>query len=75
MKSTVMLGFLGGSALKNLPVNVGDPGLIPRSPGGRNDNPLQDSRLENPMDRGAWRATVHGVAGEVDTTERLNNNN
>ena len=41
-----------------------DVGLIPelgRSPGGGHGNPLQDSRLENPMDRGAWRATVHGV--------------
>ena len=34
-----------------------------RSPGGRHDNPLQCSCLENPMDRGAWRATVHGVMG------------
>ena len=37
------------------------PGLG-RSPGGGNDNPLQYSCLENPMDRGAWQATVHGVA-------------
>ena len=45
--------------------SVGDLGSIPgsgRSPGGGNDNPLQYSCLENPMDRGAWRATVHGVA-------------
>ena len=45
--------------------NVGDPGLIPRwgrCPGGGNGNALQYSCLENPMDRGAWRATVHGVA-------------
>ena len=68
MKSTVMLGFLGGSAVKNLPVNVGDPGLIPRSPGGRNDNPLHYSCLGNPMDRGTWRATVHGVTKESETT-------
>ena len=33
-----------------------------RAPGGRNDNPLQNSCLENPMDRGAWQATVHGIA-------------
>ena len=51
--------------VKNLPANAGvarDAGLIPgsgRSPG--NGNPLQCSCLENPMDRGAWRATVHGV--------------
>ena len=45
--------------------NVGDPGSIPglgRSPGEGNGNPLQYSCLENPMDRGAWWATVHGVA-------------
>ena len=45
--------------------NAGDPGLIPglgRSPGEGNGNPLQYSCLENPMDRGAWQATVHGVA-------------
>ena len=44
--------------------NVGDLGLIPglaRSSGKGNGNPLQYSHLENPMDRGAWRATVHGV--------------
>ena len=45
--------------------NAGDPGLIPgsgRSPGEGNGNPLQYSCLENPLDRGAWQATVHGVA-------------
>ena len=45
--------------------SAGDPGLIPgsrRSPGGGHGNPLQYSCLENPMDRGAWRATVHGIA-------------
>ena len=45
--------------------NAGDPGLIPglgRSPGEGNGNPLQYACLENPMDRGAWWATVHGVA-------------
>ena len=45
--------------------NVGDPGSIPglgRSPGERNGNPLQYSCLENPMEGGAWWATVHGVA-------------
>ena len=53
--------------VKNLPTNArdaGDAGLIPgwgRSPGVGNGNPLQYSCLENPMDRGAWRATVHGV--------------
>ena len=60
--------------VKNPPANAGDPGSIPgseRSPGGRNGNPLQYSCLENSMDRGAWWATVHGVAKESDTTERL----
>ena len=58
------VGFPGGSMLKNLPTNAGDVSLIPglgRSPGGGNGNPLQYSSLENPMDRGAWRATVHGI--------------
>ena len=58
-------GFLGGSVVKNPPTNAGDTGLIlglGRSPGGWHGNPLQYSCLENPMDNGAWRATVHGVA-------------
>ena len=58
-------GFPGGSVVKNLPVNAGDKGLIPglgRSPGEGNGNPLQYSCQGNPMDRGAWQATVHGVA-------------
>ena len=42
--------------------NAGDVGSIPQSPGEGNSNPLQYSWLGNPMDRGAWRATVHGVA-------------
>ena len=53
-----------GSVVKNLPANAGDPGLISglgRFPGERNSNPFQYSCLENPMDRGAWWATVHGV--------------
>ena len=57
--------FPGGSWIKNLPASEGDAGLIlgsGRPPGGENVNPLQYSCLENPMDRGAWQATVHGVA-------------
>ena len=58
------MGFPRGSMVKSLPANAGDTGLIPRSgrsPGGGNGNLLQYSCLKNPMDRGAWRATVHGV--------------
>ena len=58
------MGFPGGSVLKNLPANAGDRGSIPglgKCPGEGNGNPVPDSCLENPMDRGAWRATVHGV--------------
>ena len=44
-----------------------------RSPGEGNGNPLQYSCLGNSIDRGAWRATVHGVAKETDMTELLNN--
>ena len=65
------MGFLGGSVVKNLPANAGDIGSFPgsgRSPGEGNGNPLQYSYLGNPMDRGAWWATVHGVAEELDTT-------
>ena len=64
-------GFPGGSVVKNLPANAGDMGLNPesgRSPGEGNDNPLQYSWLGNHMDSGAWRATVHGVSKESDTT-------
>ena len=46
-----------------------------RSPGEGNDNPLQYSCLENPMDRGTGQATVHGVPEELGTTWRLNNSN
>ena len=56
--------FPGGSDGKESACNVGDPGLIPgsgRSPGERNGYPLQNSSLENAMDRGAWWTTIHGV--------------
>ena len=52
--------------------NARDLGLIPgwgRSPGGENGNPLQYSCLENSMDRGAWKAMVHGGLKELDMTE------
>ena len=69
---TISLGHWGWVSLElvvnNLPANAGDArdeGSIPglgASPGEGNHNPLQYSCLENPMDRGAWRATVHRVA-------------
>ena len=68
------MGFSGGSDGKKSAYNAGDPGSIPGlrgSPRGGHINPLQYSCLENPMDGGAWLATVHGVNKESDTTERL----
>ena len=62
-----VLGFSGGSHGKASDCNAADPGSIPglgRSPGEGNGNPLQYSCLENPMDRGTWWATVHGVTKE-----------
>ena len=59
------LGFPGVTVVKNQPANAEDVGSIPgsgQSPGEGNGNPLQYSCLENSMDRGAWRATVHGIA-------------
>ena len=82
MRSLVYLSYSTTSSqashvalvVKNPPANAGDirdvdsiPGLG-RSPGGGHGNPLQYSCQENPMDRGAWRATVHRVA-QLDTTE------
>ena len=64
----VCRGFLDGSVVKNLPPTAGNAGSIPwlgRSPGEGNGNPLQYSWLANPMDRGAWSATVHGVAKSI----------
>jgi len=71
------LGFPGGPVVKNLPANAGDVDSVPgsgRSPGQENGNPLQYSCLGNPVDRGAWQTTVHGIAKESDMTLRLNNN-
>ena len=67
------MGFPVGSDGKESACSAGDMGLIPgsgRSPGGGHGYPLQYSCLENPMDRGGWRPTVHGVT-ESDTTEQL----
>ena len=59
------MGFPGGSDGEESACNAGDLGLVPgsgRSPGEGKGNPLWYSCLDNPMDRGAWWATVHGVA-------------
>ena len=66
--TNIPVGFPNGSVVKNQSANAADiqvAGSIPgleRSPGGGYGNPLQYSCLENPMDRGAWRGTVHGAA-------------
>ena len=68
MLTVLNRGFLGGSVVKNPPAKAGDVGLIPglgRSPRGENDDTFQYSFLENPMDRGAWLATVHGIAKQT----------
>ena len=68
---------LVATVVKNLPANAGDirdAGSIPgseRSPGGGHGNPLQCSCLENPMDRGAWRAIVDGVSKSATRLKRL----
>ena len=62
--SNIVMGFPGGSVLKNLSANAEDGGSIPRlgrSPGEGNGYPLRYSCLGNSMDRGTWRATVQGV--------------
>ena len=71
------MGFPGGSAVKIPPADAGeaeDMGSIPgsgRSSGGGNGDPLQYSCLGNPMDREAWRATVHGVTGVTGVRHNL----
>ena len=70
------MGIFGGSVVKKLPANVGDTGSdsgLGRSRGEENGKPLQYSCLGNPMDRGAWQATVHGITKELDTIWQLNN--
>ena len=69
------MGVSGDSVVKNPPASEGVAGSIPgwgRSPGGGNGNPLQYSCLGNPVDRGAWRALVHGVP---TSQVRLNDSN
>ena len=70
------MGFPSGSDGKGYACNAGDLGSTPgsgRSPGEGYGYPLQYSCLGNPMDRGAWWATVHGVTEESDTPEQRNN--
>ena len=70
--SPEVLRFPGGPDGKEPACDAGDLGSLTgmrRSPGGGQGNPLQCSCLENPMDRGAWRAAVHGGRKESDTTE------
>ena len=64
-QNIITVGFPDGSVVKSPPANAGDTSLIPgsgRSPGEGNGNPLQYSCLGNPMDSGAWWATVHGIS-------------
>ena len=71
------MGFPSGSAVNIPPVNERDVGSVPgsgRSSGEGNSNPFQYSCLENPMERGVWQPTVHGVTKELEMTEQLNNN-
>ena len=81
VNSIIRIGFVGRVCIyegrpdnsdgKESACNTGDPGSIPgsgRPPGEGNGNPLQYSCLENPMDRGAWQATVHGGHKELETT-------
>ena len=70
LRITIMVQYNHGSVIKNPPDSTGDAGSIPgsgRSPGEGNGNPLQYSCLENPMDKGVWRAKVHGVGNGSDT--------
>ena len=72
-----MTGFSGSSVVKNPLAKQGMwvPFLVGKIPWRRNGNPLQYSCLGIPMDRGAWWATVPGVAKDLDMTERINNRN
>ena len=74
LDSFLIQDFPGGSDRKESACKAGDPSSIPgsgRSPGEGNGNPLQDSCLENSMDKGAWWTAVHGVMKGSDMTEQL----
>ena len=71
LKTKILRVSLVAQLVKNLPAMWVDLGSVPgsgRSPGGGNGNPLQYFCLGNPMDRGAWQATVHGVSKESGMT-------
>ena len=71
MDDTDRYGLPWWLSSKESACSAGDMGSMPgsgRSPGDGNGYPLQYSCLENPMDRGVWRATVHGIARDLDTT-------
>ena len=77
LKLSCTWGFPHSSVGKSSACNTGDLGLIPglgRSPGEGNENPLQYPCLVNPMDRGAWQTTVHGISrvGHYSTKSPLN---
>ena len=75
--SHLLMGFPGDSDAKESPCPAGHWGSVPvlgRYPGEGNGNPLEYSCLRSPMDRRAWRATVHGVT-KLDTAERLTQHN
>ena len=72
----ILLGLPWWLSSKEVTCNAGDTGSIPglgRSPGERNDNPLQYSCLGNLIERGTWQATVHGVAKQSDIATELSN--
>ena len=75
LHTTCVCGFPSGSDSKEFTCNVGDLGLscgLGRSPGRGHGNPLQYCCLRNPMDRGAWWATVHGVTKHWHTQHEMN---
>ena len=74
LQPTILQQWPSGKASAHNAWDIRDAGSVPRlgrSPGGGNGNPLQYSYLKNPMDRGAWWATVYAGRNESDTTERL----
>ena len=76
--SSIFYCFPGGLIVNSPLAHAENTGLISgsgKSPGEGNGNPLQYSCLGNPINKGAWQATVHGVAKQLDMTERLNNSN